>query len=61
MPTAFPDHPGSTDDKFNITKIVKLDPNKVGGYKPLVFDVAKIFNDANALSFHFVNTINLTE
>ena len=61
MPTAFPEHPGSTDDKFNITKIVKLDPNKVGGYKPLVFDVAKIFNDANALSFHFVNTINLTE
>ena len=61
MPANFPLDPKGNNDTLNIKKIVKLDPNKVGGYKPLVFYIPKIFNDANALSFHYVGNINLTQ
>ena len=61
MPANFPLHPKINDDTLTIKKIVKLDPNKVGGHKPLVFYISKIFNDANALSFHYVGNINLTQ
>jgi hypothetical protein len=46
---------------INIKKIVRLDPNKVGGYKPLVFDVSKIFHDQNALQFHYISTLQLKQ
>jgi hypothetical protein len=61
MPANFPSNPKKEDEKFTIEKIVKLDPNKIGGNKPLVFDIAGIFHDSTALSFHYVNTINLTQ
>jgi len=60
MPADFPSKPSSASDKFNIEKIVRLDPNKVGGYKPLVFDINTIFHDPNALQFHFSSTLHLT-
>ena len=44
---------------INITKIVKLDSNKVGGKKPLVFNIENILHDPNALLFHYKRTINL--
>jgi len=59
IPADFPSNPKTANDKFNIEKIVRLNPNKVGGYKPLIFDIAKIFHDANALQFHYRNTIHL--
>jgi hypothetical protein len=46
---------------FNIEKIVRLDANKIGGNKPLVFDINSIFKDSNALQFHYFKTINLTQ
>lgn len=61
MPANFPSNPTTQDDTFNIEKIVNLDANKVGGYKPLVFNINKILKDPNALQFHYVNTIHLTQ
>ncbi len=61
MPANFPSQPEGPEQKFNIEKIVRLDPNKVGGYKPLVFDISKIFHDPNALEFHYVDNIDLTK
>lgn len=61
MPANFPSNPTTEDDTFNIEKIVKLDANKVGGYKPLVFNINKILKDQNALQFHYVDTIHLTQ
>jgi hypothetical protein len=60
LPADIPESPNSAEDKFNIEKIVRLDPNKVGGYKPLVFDINAIFHDPNALQFHYDHTITLT-
>jgi len=57
MPADFPRNP-KAGSKLTIEKIVKLDPGKVGGYKPLVFDVAKIFHDPNALQFHYETTLH---
>jgi hypothetical protein len=61
MPADFPPTPKTIEDKFNIEKIVRLDPNKVGGHKPLVFDISKIFHDPNALQFHYLTTLHLTQ
>jgi hypothetical protein len=60
IPADFPLTPKTPEDKFNIEKIVRVDPNKVGGYKPLVFDMSNIFHDSNALQFHYYSTITLT-
>ena len=61
MPADFPANPKNAGDKFNIEKIVRLDPNKVGGYKPLVFEIQKVFHDKNALQFHYNSTLHLTQ
>ena len=59
MPANFPDKPVATETKLNIEKIVKLDANKIGGYKPLVFNISKIFRDSTALQFHYDSTLHL--
>jgi hypothetical protein len=61
IPADFPSNPKSQEEKFNIEKIVRLDPNKVGGYKPLVFDISKIFRDTNALQFHYYDTLHINQ
>jgi len=61
MPVVFPTNPQTPEDKFNIEKIVRLDANKVGGHKPLVFDISNIFHDTNALQFHYRNTLHLNQ
>jgi hypothetical protein len=61
MPADFPSNPKTPEEKLNIEKIVRLDPNKVGGYKPLVFEISKIFHDRNALQFHYYSTLHLTK
>jgi len=61
MPADFPSNPKTPEEKFNIEKIVRLDPNKVGSYKPLVFDISNIFHDSNALQFHYYATLHLTQ
>ncbi|MEP6927627.1 MAG: hypothetical protein ABI834_08325 [Ginsengibacter sp.] len=58
MPADFPTDPDESS-VFNIEKIVRLDANKVGGNKPLVFDITKILHDPNALQFHYISTLNL--
>ena len=47
------------DTIINIKKIVKLDVNKIGGEKRLVFDIDDILHDRNALLFHYKKTIQL--
>ena len=59
IPADFPTQPVQSGQTLIIKKIVNLDPNKIGGYKPLVFDIGKIFRDPNALEFRFINTIHL--
>ena len=61
IPADFPSNPKSPEEKINIEKIVRLDPNKIGGYKSLVFDINKIFHDANALQFHYYDTLHLNQ
>jgi hypothetical protein len=61
MPADFPENPKTTKDKLTIKKIVRLDPNKIGGYKPLVFYIQEIFHDANALQFHYNGIIHLNQ
>ena len=60
MPANFPVVPVALKSIFNVEKIVKLDANKVGGNKPLVFNIKTIFSDANALQFHYFKSIHLT-
>ncbi len=61
MPANFPAKPTSNKDKVNIKKIVRLNANKVGGYKPLVFDIEKIFRHLNALQFRNASTLPLNK
>lgn len=61
MPAGFPAAPAKPGQSLTIEKIVNLDPNKIGGYKPLVFDISKIFHDPHAMEFHFVNTIHFNK
>ena len=55
MPAAFT----KRKNGFNITKIVRMDANRIGGIKPLVFDIPVIFKDTKALHFDYVKTITL--
>lgn len=42
---------------ISVEKVIQLDPNKLGGFKPVVFDVKEILRDKNAMLFHFIKTI----
>ena len=59
MPAAFAKHPERNGASFNITKIVRMDPNRIGGIKPLVFDIPVIFKDYKAMHFDYIKTITL--
>jgi len=59
LPAYFSASPGAVS-RFNVDKIITLDKNKVGGSKPLIFNIKKIFRDKNALQFHYNNTLYIT-
>jgi len=59
MPADFTDSPIVSETKLNIGKIVRLDANKVGGNKPLIFNISEIFHDSTALQFHYDSTLHL--
>ncbi len=62
MPAGFSNNPIEVAEKvepFNIEKIVVLNPNKVGGHKPLVFNIKDILRDENALQFQYIKTLTL--
>ena len=40
-----------------VDKIVLLDPNKIGGFKPVVFSIEDVLKDKNALLFRYLKTI----
>ncbi len=61
MPGTFPDTDSILPKVLNIEKIVNLDPNKIGGRKPLVFDINQVFNDKSALQFHYVKTLQIAQ
>jgi hypothetical protein len=50
--------PLNTSSPIRIKQIIRLDPNKIGGEKPIVFTIEKIFNDPDALVFTFHSTID---
>lgn len=43
--------------RFSITTILQLSDNRFGGKKPLVFNIATVFEDPEALNFIFLRTI----
>ncbi|MEO6329720.1 MAG: hypothetical protein ABIO55_12340 [Ginsengibacter sp.] len=53
--------PDNSQDILNIQKIIKLDINKIGSYKPLVFNIPQILHDSNALQFHYDTTLRLIQ
>lgn len=59
MPAAFARNPEHKGGSFNITKIVRMDPNRMGGIKPLVFNIPEIFKDEKAMHFDYIKTITL--
>jgi hypothetical protein len=61
MPANFPGDPVESETKLNIEKIVRIGANKVGGYKPLVFNISEIFHDSTALQFHYDSTLHLNK
>lgn len=44
---------------FNITKIVRMEKNRIGGTKSLIFNIPAIFGDKTALHFDYDKTITL--
>lgn len=42
--------------QFSITTILQLSDNRFGGKKPLVFNIASVFEDPEALNFIFLRT-----
>jgi len=42
--------------QFSITNILQLSDNRFGGKKPLVYNIASVFEDPQALSFIFLRT-----
>ena len=59
IPANFVEQPVESETKLNIEKIVKLGANKVGGYKPLIFNISEIFHDPTALQFHYDGELQL--
>jgi hypothetical protein len=59
LPADFPQAPVENVSAFNIKKIVRMNANKVGGIKPLVFDIPVIFKDSTAMHFTYIRTITL--
>lgn len=61
IPGNFVNQPVESETKLNIEKIVKLNSNKVGGNKPLVFNISEIFHDPTALQFYYDSTLQLNQ
>jgi hypothetical protein len=59
LPADFPEVPIENTSSFDIKKIVRMNANKVGGNKPLVFDIPVIFKDSKAMHFTYIKTIAL--
>lgn len=58
MPANFAEVPEKSS-AVNFTKIVRMGNNRIGGTKPIVFNVPQIFKDSNALQFNYYKTIIL--
>lgn len=59
FPADFAEAPVANTSAFDIKKIVRMNANKVGGIKPLVFNIADIFKDSKAMHFTYIKTIAL--
>ncbi len=59
LPAGFVEEPVENKSSFNIKKIVRMNANKVGGIKPLVFDIPAIFKDEKAMHFTYIKSIAL--
>jgi hypothetical protein len=59
LPADFPELLIENKSSFDIKKIVRMNANKVGGNKPLVFDIPAIFKDSKAMHFTYLKTITV--
>jgi hypothetical protein len=59
LPAGFVENPVKNISGFNIKKVIKMNANKVGGIKPLVFNIPVIFKDDKAMHFTYIKTITL--
>jgi hypothetical protein len=59
MPANFSDAAPAAGDFLNFTKIVRMGTNRIGGVKPVVFNIPEIFKDSNAMRFNYFKSIKL--
>jgi hypothetical protein len=58
MPVNFVETPDA-NNSIVIEKIVRMGNNRIGGTKPIVFNIPVIFKDSNALRFDYVTTVTI--
>jgi hypothetical protein len=61
MPAGFSDAVPVAGSFLNFTKIVRMGTNRIGGVKPVVFNIPEIFKDSNALRFNYVKSVSLNK
>jgi hypothetical protein len=61
MPANFSDAVPVAGSFLNFTKIVRMGTNRIGGVKPVVFNIPEIFKDSNALRFNYVKSVSLNK
>ena len=59
IPAGFAEAPVANKSAFDIKKIVRMEHNRIGGVKPLIFDIPVIFKDDKALHFTYIRNITL--
>ncbi len=61
IPVSFSDALPAAGDFLNFTKIVRMGTNRIGGTKPVVFNIPEIFKDSNAMRFNYVKSVPLNK
>jgi hypothetical protein len=61
MPANFSDAEPAGGDFLNFTKIIQMGINRIGGVKPVVFNIPEIFKDSNAMRFDYIKNIPLNK
>ncbi len=59
IPAEFPDKPLPKTSAVTFNKIIRMDPNRIGGTKAIVFNIPEIFKDSLALKFNYKKTFQL--
>jgi hypothetical protein len=61
MPANFSDVAPAGGSFLNFTKIIRMGTNRIGGVKPVVFNIPEIFKDTNAMRFNYIKSVPLNK